>query len=66
MPIEIGEEQRLNYIIGQLSRLRLCRERFNLEINQREESLLQQLSDARGLGLEHNYPQQTVIQRTRA
>ena len=53
MPIEVGEEERFNYIIGQLSRLRLCRERFNLEVNQREEMLLQQLSDARGLGLEH-------------
>ena len=53
MPIEVDEDQRLDYIIGQLSRLRLCRERFNLEINQREEALLQQLSDARGLGLEH-------------
>ena len=53
MPIEVEQEQRLDYIIGQLSRLHLCRERFNLEINQREEALLLQLSDARGLGLEH-------------
>ena len=53
MPINRGEEERVNYIIGQLSRLRLCRERFNREVNQREERLLQQLSDARGLGLEH-------------
>ena len=52
MPIEIEEEQRLEYIIGQLSRLRLCRERFNIEINQREEALLRQLSYARGLAEE--------------
>ena len=51
MPLEISEEQEINDIIIALTRLRLCRERFNSEIELREQGLYQRLSDIRSLGL---------------
>ena len=53
MPLEVSEEQELNDIIIALTRLRLCRERFNSEIALREEGLYRRLSTIRSLGLEH-------------
>ena len=37
MPLEVSEEQEINDIIIALTRLRLCRERFNSEIELRVE-----------------------------
>ena len=53
MPLEVSEEQELNDIIIALTRLRLCRERFNSEIELREQGLYRRLSDIRSLGLEN-------------
>ena len=51
MPLEVSEEQEINDIIIALTRLRLCRQRFNSEIEVREQGLYQRLSDIRSLGL---------------
>ena len=51
MPLEVNEEQEINDIIIALTRLRLCRQRFNSEIELREQGLYQRLSDIRSLGL---------------
>ena len=53
IPLEAGEDQEENDIIIALNRLRLCRQRFNSEIDLREQGLYQRLSDIRSLGLEN-------------
>ena len=42
-----------DYLFEDLTKLRICREVFNTEIEQREARILQSLSDVRNLGLEH-------------
>ena len=51
MPLEAGEDQEENDLIIALNRLRLCRQRFNSEIDLREQGLYQRLSDLRTLEL---------------
>ena len=53
MPFDVSEEQELNNIIIALTRLRLCRERFNSEIELQERGLYRRLSDIRSLGIEN-------------
>ena len=53
MPLEVSEEQELNDIVIALTRLHLCRERFNSEIELREQGLYRRLSAIRSLGLEN-------------
>ena len=48
----MSEEQEINDIIIALTRHRLCRQRFDSEIELREQDLYQRLSDIPGLGLE--------------
>ena len=51
MPLETGEDQEVNDLIIAINRLRLCRLRFNSEIDLREQGLYQRLSDLRTLDL---------------
>ena len=53
MPLEASEDQEENDIIIALNRLRLCRQRFNSEIDLREQGLYQRLSDRRSLELDN-------------
>ena len=61
MPLEASEDQEENDIIIALNRLRLCRQRFNSEIDLREQGLYQRLSDRRSLELD-NIPNPNPIE----
>ena len=53
MPLEAGEDQEVNDIVIALTRLLLCRQRFNSEVDLREQGLYQRLSEIRSLGLDN-------------
>ena len=53
MTLESNIQELTDKLIEDLNKLRICREVFNTEIERREARILQSLSDARNLRLEH-------------